>query len=184
MAVREAERLVQGRPLPAENLILLAKAQAKAGQVEAAAQTIQIASQRGWREPVAQEVVLRLALAAGDKPEAARRYAALFLHRPTADALLEELGQAVLSEPRGPGQQTMVAIIVWRERWYMNFLRRGARVMPPAAFSAIVADSLARGVSFDCGVLGQSADQLEQRDAAAAAELRRAAARTCPSIAG
>jgi hypothetical protein len=180
LAVREAERLVQRRPLPAENLILLAKGQAKAGQIEAAAQTIQIAGQRGWREPVAQEAVLRLALAAGDKPEAARRYAALFLQRQTPDTLLEELGQAVLGEPRGPGQQTMVAIIAGGERWHTNFLRRGARVMPPAAFSAIVVDSIALGVRFDCSVLKQSTAQLEQRDPMAAADLRRAAAGCLP----
>jgi hypothetical protein len=58
---------------------LLAVAQAKAGNAEAAGLAIQIAGQRGWREPVAQEAVLRLALGAGNKPEAARRYAALFL---------------------------------------------------------------------------------------------------------
>ena len=170
LAVREAERLVQRRPLPAENLVLLATGQAKAGQMDAAARTIQVAGQRGWREPQAQEAVLRFALAAGDKPEAARRYAALFLQRQTPDILLESLGQAVLDEPRGAGQQTMVAIIVGGERWHATFLRRGARVMPPAAFSAIVADSLARGAVFDCVVLGQSARQVELRDPAAAAD--------------
>lgn len=46
--------------------------------------TIQISSQRGWREPVAQVAVLRLALDADDKAEAAHRYAALFLQRGAA----------------------------------------------------------------------------------------------------
>ena len=41
--------------------------------------------------------------------------------------------------------------------------------MPPAAYSAIVADSLARGTVFDCVVLGQSLQQVERRDPAAAA---------------
>jgi hypothetical protein len=74
----------------------------------------------------------------------------------------------------------MVAIIAGGERWHTNFLRRGARVMPPAAFSAIVVDSIALGVRFDCSVLKQSTAQLEQRDPMAAADLRRAAAGCLP----
>lgn len=87
-ALAEAQTLVLRRPLPAENLLLLAAAQAGAGQQEAALRTIQIAGRRGWREPVAQEAMLRLAFANGDRPEAARRYAALFLRPATPDKLL------------------------------------------------------------------------------------------------
>jgi len=179
LAVREAERLVQRRPLPAESLILLATAQAKAGQMEAAARTIQIAGQRGWREPVAQEAVLRLALAAGDKPEAARRYAALFLNGQTPDALLEELGRLVLDEPGGPGQQTVTAIVVGGERWHAAFLRRGAQVMPPKAFSAITVASQEKGARFDCAMLDQAVLAVTRRDADAGAQLQQAAA-DCP----
>lgn len=179
-AVAEAKRLLRRRPLPAENLTLLASAQAKAGDVEAAARTIQIAGQRGWREPLAQEAVLRLALAAGDQPEAARRYAALFLRDRTPDRLLEELGPAVLAEPGGLGQQAMVAIVVGGERWHSTFLRRGARVMPPAAFSAIAADSLTKGAAFDCPILTQSIGELAKRDAGAADALRAATGKSCP----
>jgi hypothetical protein len=181
-ALAEAERLVRRRPVPAEYLTLLATGQAKAGEVEKATQTIQIAGQRGWREPLAQEAVLRLALSAGDKPEAARRYAALFLRDQTPDRLLEELGPAVLAEPGGLGQQTLVAIVVGGERWHSLFLRRGARVMPPAAFSAIATDSIAKGTAFDCKALAASIDTLKQRDADAANTLRAAARRRCPDL--
>lgn len=184
LAVAEAKALVRRRPLPAENLTLLATAQAKAGQFDEAARTIQIAGQRGWRDPAPQEAVLRLALAAGDEAEAARRYAALFLRNRTPDALLEELGPAVLGEPGGIGQQTLVAVVVGGERWHNQFLRRGQRVIPSAAFSAIAADSLAKGAAFDCNVLGQTIRGLAQRDAAAADTLRAAAARRCPRLRG
>lgn len=166
--------------MPAEYLTLLAVAQAKAGQAEAAGLTIQIAGQRGWREPVAQEAVLRLALGAGDKAEAARRYAALFLRSGTPDALLLELGPEVLDEPGGAGQQTMVDIVAGGERWYERFLQRGPQVMPPAAFAAITAESIKRGAAFDCEVLGQSIAAVQQRDAAAGAQLSAAAAGKCP----
>ncbi len=181
-AVAEAEQLVRRRPIPAHHLALLASSQARAGKVEQAAQTIQIAGQRGWRDPIAQEAVLRLALAAGDEAEAARRYAALFLRDVTPDRLLEELGPAVLGTPDGVGQQTMVAIVVGGERWHSLFLRRGAKVMPPAAFAAIAAGSLAKGAAFDCDVLAATVDGLSRRDADATAPLRSAAAKRCPGV--
>jgi hypothetical protein len=182
VAVAEAKRLVQRRPVPAEYLTLLAVAQAKAGNEQAAGIAIQIAGQRGWREPVAQEAVLRLALGAGDKPEAARRYAALFLRADTPDALLTELGPTVLDEPGGPGQRTMIDIVAGGERWYERFLQRGPQVMPPAAFAAITAGSIKRGAQFNCEVLGQSINTLQQSDAAAGALLAAAAATSCPEI--
>lgn len=182
LAVAEAERLVRRRPIPAEHLVLLATSQAKAGQIERSAQTIQIAGQRGWREPAAQEAILRLALTAGDEAEAARRYAALFLRAATPDALLEEFGPPILGKPGGVGQKTLVAVVAGGERWQPMFLRRGAQVMPPAAFSAITADSMARGAMFDCAQLAQSIDMLSRRDAAAAKTLQVAAARRCPGL--
>lgn len=179
LALAEARRLVRQRPVPAEYLTLLAVAQTKAGQVEAAGLTIQIAGQRGWREPLAQEAVLRLALAAGDKPEAARRYAALFLRSETPDAVLEDLGPAVLDEVGGPGQQTMAGIVSGTERWQSVFLRRGAWVMPPKAFSAIAVTSRDKGAQFDCRVLDQAIQVVTRRDAEAGTRLQQAAA-DCP----
>lgn len=175
LALAEARKLVRQRPVPAEYLTLLAVAQTKAGQGEAAALTIQIAGQRGWRDPLAQESVLRLALAAGDKAEAARRYAALFLSDSTPDALLEELGPTVLDEPGGPGQQTMVTIVSGTERWRSVFLRRGVQVMPPAAFTAIVSATMTTGAGYDCAALTQVQRGLTRRDVAAGQQLADAA---------
>jgi hypothetical protein len=176
-ALAEAQALVARRPVPAEYLSLLAVAQAKAGQGEEAGVTIQIAGQRGWREPIAQEAVLRLALDAGDKAEAARRYAALFLRTETPDALLIELGPQVFDAPGGPGETTLIDIVAGGERWHSQFLRRGAAVMPPAAFSAVTRATMDRGAKFDCTLLDQAAKTLERRDAAAAQSL--AAAKAC-----
>lgn len=181
-ALAEAERLVRRRPLPAEHLTLLAAAQAKAGDAEQAGVTIQIAARRGWREPVAQEAMLRLALAAGDRAEAARRYAALFLRQETPDALLREIGPAVLEGQDSSGRETIAAIVVGGERWHPMFLRRGPGVMPPAAFSAIAAMSLRDGAAFDCGQLAQSIATLERRDATASEQLRTAATGRCPQL--
>ncbi|MFM7377021.1 MAG: hypothetical protein ACKO1O_02640 [Erythrobacter sp.] len=181
-ALAEARTLIVRRPLPAENLLLLAAAQVKAGQEEAALRTVQIAGRRGWRQPAAQEAMLRLALANGDRPEAARRYAALFLLPATPDELLVKLGPAVFGDGDATARDTLVAIVVGGERWHAGFLRRGSRVMPPAAFAAIAQSSMARGVRFDCKVLKVALGQLALRDKAAAEQLRAAALDRCPAI--
>lgn len=178
-ALAEAETLVRRRPVPAEYLSLLAIAQAKAGKAEQSTLTIQIAGQRGWREPLAQEAVLRLALDAGDMPEAARRYSALFLRTATPEALLAELGPQVLGEAGGPGRSTMTDIVSGGDRWHSLFLRRGLSVMPPDAFAEIAVSSMARGADFDCGLLAQTVKGLANRDAAAAERLRQAMVKAC-----
>jgi hypothetical protein len=180
LALQEARRLVQRRPVPAEHLTLLAVAQTKAGQLEQAGLTIQIAAQRGWREPLSQEAVLRLALDANDKPEAARRFAALFLRDATPNALLTELAPAVLDEKGGPGQTTLVDIISGTDRWHDTFLRRGSQVMPPAAFADIAVASMARGTRFDCPVLAQTLKGLGRTDAASTERVAAAARKDCP----
>lgn len=181
-ALAEAERLVRRRPLPAEYLALLAAAQVKAGQTDKALETIQVAGRRGWRVQAAQDAMLRLALANGDRPEAARRYAALFLNDATPDALLTELGEPVLGGADVAARDTLIAVVVGGERWHATFLRRGARVMPSAAFAAIAQGSIARGVRFDCAVMKPSLDALVRRDAAAAEGLRAAAIKQCPRL--
>lgn len=181
-ALSEARRLVQRRPLPAEHLSLLAIAQARAGQNALAARTIQIAGQRGWREPLTQEAVLRLALDAGAQQEAARRYTALFLQDSTPDRLLQELGADALGATDGIGQKTMADIVVGGKRWHAMFLRRGPVVLPAPAFAAIATQSLRRGAGFDCGVLVQSLKVLTRRDAAAGAALADAASAQCPEL--
>jgi hypothetical protein len=176
-ALAEAQTLVTRRPVPAEYLSLLAVAQAKRGLAEPSGLTIQISGQRGWREPLAQEAVLRLALGAGDKAEAARRYAALFLRSETSDALLVQLGPQVFDMPGGPAETTLIEIVAGGERWHNLFLRRGALVMPPAAFSAVTLAVAERGARFDCAALTQATRSLARRDPAAAQVL--AAAKAC-----
>jgi hypothetical protein len=180
LALAEARRLVRRRPIPSEHLTLLAIAQSEAGAAEQASVTIQIAGQRGWRDPLAQEAVLRLALAAGDKPEAARRFAALFLRASTSDELLRELAPGVLGDAEGAGRRTLVDIISATDRWNGTFLRRGVQVMPPATFAEIAAASMERGARFDCNALAQVLKGLKQSDATAATRLQAAARGQCP----
>ncbi|MFO6448149.1 hypothetical protein ACLBKU_13515 [Erythrobacter sp. NE805] len=182
-ALAEAETLVRRRPLPAEHLTLLAAAQAKAGEAEAATFSIAVAGERGWRDPVAQEAVLRIALAGGDQAEAARRYAALFRAPATPDALLASLAPEVLGEPGGTGQQTFAEVLAAAPRWHAQFLERGPRVLPPEAFALIAAKVLLSGAKLDCGQLGTGIAVLRGRDAGAAERLATAAAGRCRELA-
>lgn len=92
--------------MPAEHLTMLSAAQARAGETSAANFTIQLAAQREWREPIAQETVLRNALATGDKAEAARRFTTLFRRNATSDELLTTLAPQVFDAQGGAGRQT------------------------------------------------------------------------------
>lgn len=178
-AVAEARRLVLRRPMPSEHLTILAIASIKAGRPEAGAETIQYAARRGWRDPLAQEGMLRLAIAADDIPEAALRYTALMLSEDSDDAFLTEFAPRIFAETGGAGQQIMVDTLVSTDRWPTTFIRRGGRVMPPAIFVDIVAASIARGVRYDCKVLQQAIRPMSRRDADAAARLAAAAEKQC-----
>lgn len=171
VAVTEARRLIERRPVPAEHLRLLAQAQIEAGDAEAGAYTIQIAAQRGWRDPLAQEAVMRFALAAGDEPEAARRYTALFLKNGTEDALLREIGTTLFETPDGPGAETLLEIVSGSDRWHDFFLRRGPRVLPAPTFAQIVIKAGERGSEFDCDVLEGTVRPVTRGNASAGAAL-------------
>ncbi len=179
LAIDEAERLIRRRPLPAEHLRLLAQAQIAAGTFDQGALSIQYAAQRGWRDPLAQEAMLRLAIDAGDAPEAARRYAALFLRRDTQDALLVELGPPVLAQPGGEGRKTLIGIVSGGSRWHNQFLNRGVRVMPTDAFVEIVSTTIENGTRYDCAVFNRITSVMSNRDDVAGAELTALANEQC-----
>jgi len=178
-ALVNAQALLRRRPVPAEHLRLLAEAQIAVGKPAEAAQSIQYAAQRGWRDGTAQEAMMRLALQAGDMPEAARRYTALFLRNGSDDDALEQVGRLVLSEPGGAGRTTFAAIIANSPRWHSRFLNRGAKVLPPDAFDEIFAFVSANGAQFDCSALGSARRKLERRGADGAAAISAVLERRC-----
>ncbi|TRD11646.1 hypothetical protein FGU71_07055 [Erythrobacter insulae] len=180
LAVTEARRLVEKRPIPAEPLRLLAQAQFAAGQNDAGFLTIQIAAKRGWRDPAAQESMLRLALAAGDEAEAAKRYIAMFLQNRTEDALLEEFGNALFGTAESEAARTLTEIVSGSDRWPETFLQRGARVLPPRSFVQIVRSAHASGAAFNCETLKAVAPRVTARDPEAGAMIDALVAGSCP----
>ena len=174
----EAERLVVRRPYPAEHLRLLATAQFEAEQTEASGVTVQLAARRGWRDTLAQQAMLELALAAGDDAEAARRYAALLLNSETQNELLTELGTRTFSQPQGAARITLAEIVAGGDRWHEYFLRRGVRVLPADAFAEIVTTAH-QTTHFDCPMIDQTVTQMRNRDPATAEQLADVFAETC-----
>ncbi|MEM1050677.1 MAG: hypothetical protein AAGI28_01145 [Pseudomonadota bacterium] len=154
--VTQAQTLVRRRPMPAQHLRLLAQAQFAADEAEASSLTIQYAAQRGWRDRLAQEAMMQLALAAGDRSEATKRFAALFLINGTDRGLLEEAAGEVLGEPGGQERTLYAEIVSGGQRWHSTFLRRGARVLPPDAFVEILEKGIASGAGFRCSDLKQA----------------------------
>lgn len=170
-ALDEARRLVKRRPVPAEHLRLLALAQFKA-EVPQAALTIQLAAQRGWRDPSAQEAMLRLAAGAGNTSEAARRYAALLQNKASDKEVLLQLGPDIFGKADGEARTVLTGILAGGARWHSTFLDRGAQVMPADAFVEIIRASSERGVRFDCQRLESAATILAERDASLARDLK------------
>ncbi|MCU0948866.1 MAG: hypothetical protein MUF47_11535 [Porphyrobacter sp.] len=179
-ALAEARKLVMRRPIPAEHLSLLAGAFAQGGQVPPAALAVQYAARRGWRDPIAQEARLRLALEAGDKPEAARRFVALMVAGTKNQALTAELGKTIFGTPSPEAEAVVVDLISETDRWHPVFLWRGVTDLPADAFARIAAESLARKTPFDCKLLASATAQIARRDPAAAETLARASAPQCP----
>lgn len=182
-ALAEARKLVWRRPMPAEHLTALATAQVKAGQPDAAIASIQTAADRGWRDPLAQEARLRLALELGDTAEAARRYTALLLQRETSRELLTELGLQVLAEPGGAGRRTIIDLVSETDRWHGVLLLRGPQIMAPDAFAEITVGSIAKGADFGCPHLLRAFSVTSKADLAAGDAIRNAARAQCPALA-
>lgn len=179
VALAEARRLIARRPLPAEHLSLLAAAQHAHGDVEQAAITIQLAAKRGWRDRPAQEAMLRLALAAGDRAEAARRFAALLIAPRSDDAMLAEVAPAIFDAPNAEGTSALVEVLAGEPRWQHLILTRGTRVMPAEALGRIATEAASQGVPFDCDDLRSAEAAMEHEDEGRTSQLDRVIANEC-----
>lgn len=132
-AGQQAMALVARRPMPAENLRLLAQALALAENEAEAGTAIQQAARRGWRDPVTQRTMLEMALAAGDYPEATRRLAAIWARSPDR-ATLQPVANRVLSNDQARAE--MARLLRSKPRWSASF----ERIAPEILETEIVAD--------------------------------------------
>lgn len=145
--IMAARKLVAARPMPAENQRLFAQAQLLAGNEQQAAVAFQQAARHGWRDPIAQEVQLRLALAAGDGAEAGRRLAALWAISQDIEKL-GGLSALVLADAEG--RESFTRVLADSSRWNRRFLYLGPQVLTPEQFRQVHAEAIARGAAFNC----------------------------------
>lgn len=149
-ALVEAERLVRRRPLPAENLFLLAVAQDRAGRPEASAATLELAAQRGWRMPQIQMLMIENALRSGNPRVAAARLLALWSIGAELD-MLRSASRQVLDAPGGP--QAFGAALATSRFTQDAVVRKSLDYTSPTAFVEMIAAARAAGAVIDCGRL-------------------------------
>lgn len=178
-ALYEARKLVGRRPVPAQHLTLLAEALYQNDAVEPASRAVQLAAERGWRDPVAQQVRLGLAMEAGDKAEAARRFVALLVLQSGDRSNMAAVGTAIFGSTAPEAENAVVDLLSGTERWHIAFLRRGAATIPPGPFARIVIASLSRKAPLDCKILAEVASDLAKKDAEWADRLQQASDAHC-----
>ncbi|MFN3470592.1 MAG: hypothetical protein ACK4Z7_12915 [Novosphingobium sp.] len=145
-ALADARTLVSRSPLPAEHLTLLAIASERNGDRQGSALLVQRAAQRGWRDPIAQQAMFDIALAAGDEAEAARRLAALFGVQED-QAPLKDMAARLVATPEG--RQALAATMAAGGNWTKAFLRQAAGDLTPSLAETIVMAQQA-GARPDC----------------------------------
>lgn len=145
-ALAEARTLVDRSPMPAEHLTLLAIAQERSGARDSSALLIQRAAQRGWRDPIAQQAMFDIALAAGDPGEASRRFAALWALQED-QAPLADMASRLLATPEG--REALANTLVGGGNWTKPYLRSVAG-NPTEAGVETVSLAMRKGAVFDC----------------------------------
>ena len=168
-ALTEAQALVRKRPVPAENLALLSLAASRAGDEELAGRAMILSAERGWRQPLAQYVVVRGAIEAEEWSTAGDRLYALWAtgnpDQIVTDATIEALAQA-------QGRQAFARRLAQNPHWRNRYLGWGSRHLEPAVHADTVRRALLGGTLFDCARLAeQSRTALRRGQPGLAADL-------------
>lgn len=158
-ALSDARLLIARSPLPAEHLTLLAIAQERKGDREASARLVQQAAKRGWRDPIAQQAMFDIALAAGDPVEASRRLAAVWALR-DEEAPLLDMRNRLLTAPGG--KEALAQTLAAGGNWTRHFLRNTAVDLSPQAVESTIL-AVQKNAKLDCAALSQIRNALAKR---------------------
>lgn len=161
--------LLRVRPIPAEHLALLARAELLAGDEAAAIEALQAAGMRGWREPVSQRAMAEAALVSANYDVAAQRIAALLatgsLNAGEAEGLVKRLAQTA------QGRAALARAMAAGGHWQVNFFRRVPAYLEPAEFADLAFLARSNGADLSCDVLDSTAARFEQQGDADLAQL-------------
>lgn len=174
-ALAAAQLLVQRRPIPAEHLSLLAIATVRSGDNEKAFLLLQKAAQRGWRDSIAQQTMLDIAIKAGDLPEATRRLAALWGIRESQMPLAEATAKLLAT---ADGRKAMAATMANNGRWTSAFLAKSDAVAPQH-LGETLALAAKKGARFECASLQRIETGYRHRKLHTEAGLITEARKTC-----
>lgn len=156
-ALIDARRMIAHRPIPAENLTLMALASVRADDFDTASEAMMLSAQRGWREILSQQLIISSAVASQSWDVASARLIALWSTN-LGDQQVEELSQEVLSHPET--QRAFGERLADKVRWQGQFLIWGARNLPTPAFVTTIRTAIDHGAQFDCAVLSAQAGLL------------------------
>ncbi|TIX48959.1 hypothetical protein [Alteraurantiacibacter aquimixticola] len=175
-ALAESRQLVRVRPMPAEHLALLARAELLAENPDNGLAALEAAGGRGWREPVSQLAMVEAALASRNYPVAAQRIAALIAVREADRAQLAQLVGRLAAEAEG--REALAGVLAIDGYWHRELLLRASFAMTPPQFAAMVASVREQGRELPCSTLGRIARRFaNQGEEGAAASLRQAGCR-------
>lgn len=146
-ALEEARELIRRRPIPAESLEVLARAQLAAGQPDRAIATFEAASSRGWRVQSVQLAVAGAAIDAGNYEAAADRLAAVLAVNRAAPDFYPVLNH-LLETP--DGRSAMADKLAGEGHWQSRFTRQAASAADPADFWLVLAEAARRGAQLAC----------------------------------
>lgn len=174
-ALQTAQTLVRRRPIPSENLSLLAIAAERNGEREKSSLLVQYAARRGWRDSIAQQAMFHIALEAGDPAEAARRLAALWAVRED-QVPLGDLTSRLLSTEQG--RAAMASTLRTSGRWERAFLS-SATNNPSHELALTIALAARGGARLDCESIDRLSRFYRMRKAAADAQIVDQAVPSC-----
>lgn len=165
-ALTATRALVAARPLPAEHLTLLAQAQLLAGDEQAAIASLEAATKRGWRAPLAQLAAVQAAIADGEHEAAALRLNALFATKGVPDQAMTALAALLSSDG---GRAAFAERLAADGRWQSNLIARIDATIPLADLASTIALAQRQGAQLPCAPLARIADRLVQDGFAAEA---------------
>ena len=167
-AAQEGRVLVARRPLPARHLMLDASAAAMDGQGPSALAAMEVASTRGWREPLPPVLVAQAALLSGNAEVAADRMTAL-LTQPVEGETIGPIMAALLAMPEG--RQAMALRLAGPGYWHDAFLRMAPSAARPQDVAATLVAARDQGAAITCPVMERIAGQLARKGAPDAAAM-------------
>lgn len=149
LSLQNVTDAIRKRPIPAEHIALLSLMLLEQGADAEAGEAMLAAAARGWRVPVAQIYVMRLALAQRNWEVAAQRYDALRRLR-SAQIGADDL-QQFLADPSGSA--ALARQVSSRDEWLLDLLREDAGTQDPAAYAHFVEQLRGKGVRMNCSGL-------------------------------